>query len=117
MMTVALKKAEKQLAQHDTPELKAQVETLKTAAETLQQALARAQAEANAQAPAPPADTAITPPTPNPDAVKKAKVEAAMLRVQLRKLEKLETPSETEQLEIARLRAQLAALEKIITAI
>lgn len=117
MAQVALKKAEKQLAQHDTPELKAQVETLKTAAETLQQALARAQAEANAQAPAPPADTAITPPTPNPDAVKKAKVEAAMLRVQLRKLEKLETPSETEQLEIARLRAQLAALEKIITAI
>lgn len=116
MAQVALKKAEKQLALHDTPELKAQVETLRTAAETLQQALANAQAEANAQASAPPTNAATTPPASSPDAVKKAKVEAAMLRVKVRKLEKLEAPSDAELAELASLRTQLAEIEKTIAA-
>ncbi|MCQ4296265.1 electron transport complex subunit RsxC, partial [Pseudomonas stutzeri] len=80
MAQVALKKAEKQLATHDTAELQAQVLDLRKAAEAAQQALdAAMQAEA-APATAKPADD---------EALKKAKIEAAMLKAQIRKLEKL----------------------------
>ncbi|HAJ89192.1 MAG TPA: electron transport complex subunit RsxC, partial [Pseudomonas sp.] len=82
MAQVALKKAEKQLAAHDTPELQAQVADLRKAAEAAQQALdAAIQQSASAAPTAKPADD---------EALKKAKIEAAMLNAQIRKLEKLE---------------------------
>jgi len=102
MAQVALKKAEKQLAAHDTPELQVQVNELRAAAEAAQKALADAQAAAPAPAPKPAGD----------EALKKAKIEAAMLKAQLRKLEKLETPDDEQQAEIARLRQQLEEAEK-----
>ncbi|WP_084341342.1 electron transport complex subunit RsxC [Ectopseudomonas oleovorans] len=104
MAQVALKKAEKQLAAHDTPELQAQVTELRAAAEAAQKALADAQATAPAPAPKPAGD----------EALKKAKIEAAMLKAQLRKLEKIETPDDEQQAEIARVRQQLEAAEKAL---
>ena len=104
MAQVALKKAEKQLAAHDTPELQAQVSELRAAAEAAQKALAYAQATAPAPAPKPAGD----------EALKKAKIEAAMLKAQLRKLEKIENPDDDQQTEIARLRQQLEAAEKAL---
>ncbi|HCH76663.1 MAG TPA: electron transport complex subunit RsxC, partial [Pseudomonas sp.] len=80
MAQVALKKAEKQLATHATAELKAQVADLRNAAEAAQRALdAAMQADS-----APPA----TAPGPDDAVAKKAKIEAAMLKAQIRKLEK-----------------------------
>lgn len=107
MAQVALKKAEKQLAQHDTEELRQQVETLRTAADKAQQALAEAQAAAPAAPAAKPADD---------EALKKAKIEAAMLRAQIRKLEKLEAPDAEQQAELARLRQQLEEADKLLAA-
>ncbi|MCQ4293855.1 electron transport complex subunit RsxC, partial [Pseudomonas stutzeri] len=52
MAQVALKKAEKQLAAHDTPELQAQVADLRKAAEAAQQALDTAMQESASAAPA-----------------------------------------------------------------
>ena len=105
MAQVALKKAEKQLAQHDTDELKAQVAELRSAAEAAQKALEAAQASA-------PAPTAAAP--ANDDALKKAKIEAAMLKAQLRKLEKLEAPSAEQQAELEQTRAKLVEAEKAL---
>ncbi|MGE8294786.1 MAG: electron transport complex subunit RsxC [Pseudomonas sp.] len=105
MAQVALKKAEKQLAAHDTPELQAQVSELRAAAEAAQKALADAQAAAPAPAPKPAGD----------EALKKAKIESAMLKAQLRKLEKIEAPDDDQQAEIARLRQQLEEAEKSLT--
>ena len=105
MAQVALKKAEKQLAQHDTEELRQQVETLRAAADKAQQALAEAQAAAPAAPAAKPADD---------EALKKAKIEAAMLRAQIRKLEKLENPDDDQQAELARLRQQLEEADKAL---
>ncbi|TNF06449.1 MAG: electron transport complex subunit RsxC, partial [Pseudomonadales bacterium] len=45
----------------------------------------------------------------------KAKIEAAMLKAQLRKLEKLDSPDDEQQAEIARVRQQLEAAEKALT--
>jgi electron transport complex protein RnfC len=108
MAQIALKKAEKQLALHDSPELQAQVSTLRSAAEAAQQALNQvvppAAEPAATESAAPPADDAA--------ALKKAKIEAAMLKAQLRKLEKLEAPDSAEQAQIADLRRQLAAAEQ-----
>ncbi len=104
MAQVALKKAEKQLAAHDTPELQAQVSELRAAAEAAQKALADAQAAAPAPAPKPASD----------EALKKAKIEAAMLKAQLRKLEKIENPDDDQQAELARLRQQLEEAEKAL---
>lgn len=100
---VALKKAEKQLAAHATAELQAQVAELRQAAEAAQRALAAAVAPA---APQPAGD----------EALKKAKIEAAMLRAQIRKLEKTEAPDDDQQAELARLRQQLHAAETALTA-
>ena len=108
MAQVALKKAEKQLAQHDTPELHAQVAELRAALEAAQKALAEAQAAAPAAAPAPAAKPA------GDEALKKAKIEAAMLKAQIRKLEKLEAPDAEQQAELARLREQQAHAEKAL---
>ncbi|HTO20343.1 MAG TPA: electron transport complex subunit RsxC [Pseudomonas sp.] len=107
MAQVALKKAEKQLAQHDTEELRQQVETLRAAAEQAQQALAAAQ-------PATPAPAAAKP--ASDEALKKAKIEAAMLRAQIRKLEKLEAPDDDQQAELAHLRQQLEDADKLLAA-
>ena len=100
---VALKKAEKQLAAHATAELQAQVAELRQAAEAAQRALAAAVAPA---APQPAGD----------EGLKKAKIEAAMLRAQIRKLEKTEAPDDDQQAELARLRQQLHAAETALTA-
>ena len=108
MAQVALKKAEKQLAQHDSAELQAQVAELRSAADAAQKALEAAQAQAP-QAPA-------AKPTGD-DALKKAKVEAAMLKAQLRKLEKIEQPDADQQAEAARLRQQLEQAEQALAAL
>jgi len=111
MAQVALKKAEKQLAQHDTPELQAQVAELRAALETAQKALADAQAAAPAAAPAPAAARPA-----GDETLKKAKIEAAMLKAQIRKLEKVEAPDDAQQAELARLREQLSEAEKALAA-
>src|SRR5690606_16541902 len=61
------------------------------------------------QAPAPAAKPA------GDEALKKAKIEAAMLKAQLRKLEKIEAPDDDQQAEIARRRQQLEEAEKSLT--
>ena len=106
MAQVALKKAEKQLATHASPELQAQVDKLRSAAAIAQQALDTAMT-AN-----PPAPTAA--PVADDGALKKVKIDAAMLRAQVRKLEKLEAPSDEQQSELQQLRSQLEAAEKLL---
>lgn len=106
MAQVALKKAEKQLAAHATPELETQVAELHLAASNAQKALDEAIATA------PPAAAAPVP--ANDEAIKKAKIEAAMLRAQIRKLEKLESRDEQQQAELTRLQAQLTEAEQAL---
>jgi len=106
MAQVALKKAEKQLAAHATPELEAQVAELRIAASHAQQALEAA----NAAAPS----AEATPAPINDEAAKKAKIEAAMLRAQVRKLEKLETRDDEQEAELTRLQAQLTKAEQAL---
>jgi electron transport complex protein RnfC len=106
MAQVALKKAEKQLATHASPELQAQVDELRSAAAIAQQALDSAMA---ANPPAPAAAPAV-----DDGALKKAKIDAAMLRAQVRKLEKLEAPSDEQQSELQQLRNQLEAAGKLL---
>lgn len=108
MAQVALKKAEKQLAIHATPELEAQVAELRTAAASAQQALDEAAGPADAPPAALPA---------NDEAAKKAKIEAAMLRAQIRKLEKLEARDADQNAELSRLQAQLTEAEKTLAAV
>lgn len=109
MAQVALKKAEKQLATHASPELQAQVDELRSAAASAQQALDSAMA-ANPPAPA-------AAPAADDGALKKAKIDAAMLRAQVRKLEKLEAPSDGQQSELQQLRSQLEAAEKLLASL
>lgn len=97
MAQVALKKAEKQLAAHVTTELEAQVAELRAAAEAAQKALAAATAAAPAAAPAG-ADAAL----------KKAKIELAMKRAELKKAEK----ADADETELTRLREALAGAER-----
>jgi Na+-translocating ferredoxin:NAD+ oxidoreductase subunit C len=108
MAQVALKKAEKQLATHATPELQAQVEELRSAAAAAQQALDAVMAATPPSAPAA---------APDDGALKKAKIDAAMLRAQLRKLEKLEEPSSEQLTELQQLRSQLEAAEKLLASL
>jgi electron transport complex protein RnfC len=110
MAQVALKKAEKQLATHASPELQAQVDELRSAAAIAQQALDMAMAAT------PPATAAATP-VADDGAVKKAKIDAAMLRAQVRKLDKLESPSDEQQSELQQLRSQLDAAEKLLASL
>ncbi|WP_079202738.1 electron transport complex subunit RsxC [Pseudomonas sp. CC6-YY-74] len=107
MAQVALKKAEKQLVAHVTPEMQAQVDQLRSAATAAQQTLDAAMA-ANPPAAATPAVD------DGGGALKKAKIDAAMLRAQLRKLEKAEAPSPEQQSELQQLREQLQAAEKLL---
>ncbi len=108
MAQVALKKAEKQLATHDTAELQAQVASLRAAADAAQQALQ----EALAAAPPAPVPTAAQPAAD--EALKKAKIEAAMLKAQIRKLEKIEAPTTEQQSELDTLRQQLIQAEQAL---
>ncbi len=108
MAQVALKKAEKQLATHDTAELQAQVESLRAAADAAQQALQ----EALAAAPPAPVPAAAQPAAD--ETLKKAKIEAAMLKAQIRKLEKIEAPTTEQQSELDTLRQQLTQAEQAL---
>ena len=111
MTQVALKKAEKQLAIHASSELQSQVDELRIAAEAAQQALT---AELSKTATAtPPAST----PTADDSALKKAKIDAAMLRAQLRKLEKVEAPSSEQAAERQQLATQLEAAEQLLASL
>src|SRR5690606_4175088 len=69
-------------------------------------------AAAEAAAPAPAAKARPA----EDEALKKAKIEAAMLRAQIRKLEKLENPDDDQQAELARLRQQLEEADKALAA-
>ena len=108
MAQVALKKAEKQLAAHATPELESQVAQLREAAVLAQKALD----EATAATPAAQAAATVA----DDDAAKKAKIEAAMLRAQIRKLEKLEKLDAAQQAELSKLQTQLAAADLALAA-
>ena len=114
MARVALTKAEKQLAQHDTPELHAQVAQLKTAAEAAQKALAAAESGATATAPVTAkAAKAAKPGKPElSEAAKKAKIELAMARAALRKAERAEAPED----ELAPLREAMSKAEQALAA-
>lgn len=109
MTQVALKKAEKQLAIHASSELQSQVDELRIAAEAAQQALA---AELSKTA-TPPAST----PAADDNVLKKAKIDAAMLRAQLRKLEKVEAPSSEQAAERQQLATQLEAAEQLLASL
>lgn len=110
MAKVALNKAEKQLAQHDTPELHAQVAQLKTAAQEAQQALSEAENQAAPAASAAPAAKAGKPVLS--EAAKKAKIELAMAKAALRKAERAEAPED----ELAPLREALSKAEQTLAA-
>ncbi|WP_442793302.1 electron transport complex subunit RsxC [Pseudomonas sp. N040] len=103
MAQVALKKAEKQLAMHDTPELQAQVAELGAAASAAQQALAGAQACA-------PASPATAP--PGEAALKRAKIDLALKRATLKKAEVAGAAAD----ELEGLRTALAAAETALHA-
>ncbi|MDO9218795.1 MAG: RnfABCDGE type electron transport complex subunit C, partial [Lacisediminimonas sp.] len=112
MAQVTLKKAEKQLALYtdkggDTSELQAQVAQLRGAALLAQNALDAALATATPTA-------AIAPAADAEQALKKAKIEVAMLRAQLRKLEQLQTPNAEQVSQLQGLRSQLTAAEKAL---
>ncbi len=113
MTQVALKKAEKQLAVHASSELQSQVDDLRVAAEAAQQALSVELAKNAAVATMPAASTAAS----NDGELKKAKIDAAMLRAQLRKLEKLEAPSAEQEAERQQLAAQLASAEQLLASL
>lgn len=83
MARVALKKAEKQLLSHDTPEQHGLVAELRAAAEAADKALADAEASL-------PRDLPSAPPAALDDEaeLKKAKAQAAMARAQLKRSEK-----------------------------
>ncbi|AYC33847.1 electron transport complex subunit RsxC [Pseudomonas cavernae] len=110
MAQVTLKKAEKQLAAHATAELQAQVDELRQAAAAAQQALDAALAAGTTAA-----DVA---PAVDEAARKRAQIQAAMLRAQLKKTEAAagDTPSAEQQAELERLRAELASAEQRLAA-
>src|SRR5690606_470787 len=102
MLTAQIRKPEKSEARADN-----QQDVLARRRQQLheaEQALATAQSAAPAPA-AKPADD---------EALKKAKIEAAMLKAQIRKLEKIETPDDDQQAELARLRQQLHEAEQAL---
>lgn len=111
MTQVALKKAEKQLAIHASSELQSQVDELRIAAEAAQQALTAELSKTPSATP--PAST----PTADDSALKKAKIDAAMLRAQLRKLEKVEAPSSEQAAERQQLATQLEAAEQLLASL
>jgi electron transport complex protein RnfC len=118
MAQVTLKKAEKQLAIYtnkgtdkggDTSALQTQVEQLRSAALLAQAALDAQLATQSATSPA----AANTQGEPE-QALKKAKIEAAMLRAQLRKLEQLTEPDAQQRSQLLALAEQLHAAEQLL---
>ena len=109
MAQVALKKAEKQLAAHDTEQLRSQVAELRLAAEEAKAALATAEAQDAILEPAPAAA-----PVADAAALKKAKIDAAMARAQLKKSEKAfgESPSDEQRATLVALRADVERIER-----
>ncbi|MCP1622603.1 electron transport complex subunit RsxC [Pseudomonas nitroreducens] len=109
MAQVALNKAEKQLATHDTEQLRSQVAELRSAAEEAKSALAAAQVQGASAEPAP---TAV--PVTNEAALKKAKIDAAMARAQLKKSEKAfgESPSDEQLATLVSLRGDVERIER-----
>ena len=108
MAQVALKKAEKQLAAHDTEQLRVQVAELRSAAEAAKAALAAAEAQSTSTAPAPEV-ASVT----DEAALKKAKIDAAMARAQLKKSEKAfgESPTDEQRATLASLRSEVERIE------
>ncbi|QRY81863.1 electron transport complex subunit RsxC [Pseudomonas sp. PDNC002] len=108
MAQVALKKAEKQLAAHDTDQLRAQVAELRSAAEEAKAALAAAESESTSVAPAP-----VVAPAADDAALKKAKINAAMARAQLKKSEKAfgESPTDEQRATLTSLREDVERIE------
>ncbi|AGI23316.1 electron transport complex protein RnfC [Pseudomonas sp. ATCC 13867] len=104
MAQVALKKAEKQLASHDTEQLRAQVVELREAAGQVKAALAAAEAESHT-APAP---------LDNEATLKKARIDAAMARAQVKKSEKAfgESPTDEQRATLASLREDVERIER-----
>ena len=113
MTQVALKKAEKQLALHVSSELQSQVDDLRVAAAAAQQALNAELAKTVTITTTPAPSTAAS----DDGELKKAKIDAAMLRAQLRKLEKLEAPSAEQQAERQQLAVQLTAAEQLLASL
>ncbi|KJK01927.1 electron transporter RnfC [Pseudomonas sp. 21] len=108
MAQVALRKAEKQLAAHDTEQLRSQVAELRIAAEQSKAALTTAEAQGTSAEPAPAAA-----PVTDKAALKKARIDAAMARAQLKKSEKAfgESPSNEQRATLASLRADVERTE------
>jgi electron transport complex protein RnfC len=103
MLRAQLRKLERLEA--PSPEQQAELPQLRSQLEAAEKLLASHDAQAPAAAPVAKAAT-------DDGALKKAKIDAAMLKAQLRKLEKLENPDEEQQTERARVRQQLEAAEK-----
>jgi len=105
MAQVALRKAEKQLVQHDSDELQTQITNLKQAVEKAREALAQAENQA-AQAPQP--VSSGTSVNAAEDNLKKAKIQLAMRRAALRKAEKAEADEAT----LSKLREEFTQAEQ-----
>ncbi len=103
MLKAQIRKLEKLEAPDDDQQ--AELARLRQQLHEAEQALTVAQSAAPTPA-AKPADD---------EALKKAKIEAAMLKAQIRKLEKLEAPDDDQQAELARLRQQLHEAEQALT--
>ena len=109
MASVALRKAQKQLDEHGTDELKAQVEQLTANAAEAKQALDSAMTAAPKTAAPATADTPTKPePSPAELVLKKAKIDVAMKRAALRKAERSEADAET----LTALQAELTQAEQ-----
>ena len=105
MLKAQIRKLEKLEAPDDAQQ--AELAKLREQLAEAEKALAAAESTAPAPAAKPAGD----------EALKKAKIEAAMLKAQIRKLEKLEAPDEVQQAELAKLREQLAAAEQALAAL
>ncbi|HEY6610856.1 MAG TPA: electron transport complex subunit RsxC, partial [Pseudomonas sp.] len=82
-----------------------------------EQLAAAEQALAAAESAAPAPAAAATTKQAGDEALKKAKIEAAMLKAQIRKLEKVEAPDYAQQAELSKLREQLGAAEQALAAL
>src|SRR5690606_30192761 len=107
MLKAQLRKLEKL----DNPSSEQQAEIIQ-----LQQQLASAEQALQAAQTSAPSTPPAAAPAGQDEALKKAKIEAAMLKAQLRKLEKLDNPSSEQQAEIIQLQQQLASAEQALQA-
>ena len=106
MLRAQVRKLEKLEA--PSGEQQAELQQLRNQLDAAQTLLASLQAEA--PAPAVPTIQAAT----DDSALKKVKIDAAMLRAQVRNLEKLEAPSDEQQDELQQLRNQLDAAQTLL---